>query len=55
MAMFLMEVDLDLDLLCEADCDLVIRLVCPGLLLCEQLLLLHWLGVWLYERLLLCQ
>ena len=45
MAMFLMEVDLDLDLLCEADCDLVIRVVCSELLLCKRLLLLHWLDV----------
>ena len=41
MAIFLMEVDLDLDLLCEADCDLILGPECLEVLLYERLLLLH--------------
>ena len=40
--MSLMEVDLDLDLLFEADCDLLPFVECPEVLLRERLL--HWRG-----------
>ena len=40
--MSLMEVDLDLDLLFEADCDLLPSVECPEALLRERLL--HWRG-----------
>ena len=51
-AIFLMEVDLDLDLLCEADCDLVLSPECLEVLLYERLLLLHclWCCCWSLVR-----